>query len=214
MQIPSFSRKTKAILDQSSLDFTKDVVKKMVFNDAVTRRVTSADGVEIQHLSLPWGWFCDDKSSIDIVEALVEYFLVLVVPRLCMHSPFFFCVSIRSLRSVFDTNVVLRWKLTSLKDSSGMSMRKRSGHKKNALKDSSSSKNKRAAFFQTSFWEEVIDVCQRTPALTFISTKMMLLNWRNVGKKRGYQKLTSCLVAQSVVTITTMDLPFIRSVSL
>ena len=31
----------------------------------------SPDGVEIQHLSLPWGWLCEDDAKINVVEALV-----------------------------------------------------------------------------------------------------------------------------------------------
>lgn len=70
-QIPSFGRKSRLLIDPSELDFSKDVIKKMDFKETVTRRVNSLDGVEIQHLSLPWGWICEGITRVDVVEALV-----------------------------------------------------------------------------------------------------------------------------------------------
>lgn len=70
-QIFTYGRKGKLAVAPDYLDFSKDAVKKMDFKDAVNRRVNSADGVEIQHLSLPWGWTCDDANNVNVVEALV-----------------------------------------------------------------------------------------------------------------------------------------------
>ena len=45
---------------------------KWVFEENVERRAFSSDGQwEIQHLSLPWGWFCQDHPNIKLVDALV-----------------------------------------------------------------------------------------------------------------------------------------------
>lgn len=71
-QIWSFGRKkTKLPIAPSELDFNRDAVKKMDYKETVTRRVNSLDGVEIQHLSLPWGGMCNKNARINIVEALV-----------------------------------------------------------------------------------------------------------------------------------------------
>ncbi|KAL3783237.1 hypothetical protein HJC23_001144 [Cyclotella cryptica] len=70
-EIFTFGRKTKQAVNQMDLDFSRDAVKKMDFKESVSRRVTSSDGVEIQHLSLPWGWLCDATTNVQIVEALV-----------------------------------------------------------------------------------------------------------------------------------------------
>lgn len=71
-EIYTFGRKTREAVNQIDLDFSRDAVKKMDFKESVSRRVTSLDGVEIQHLSLPWGWICDATTNVEIVEALVE----------------------------------------------------------------------------------------------------------------------------------------------
>jgi hypothetical protein len=70
-RIHAFGRRTKAAVDPAELDFSRDAVMKMDFKESVTRSVNSIDGVEIQHLSLPWGWICDNVTKIDVVEALV-----------------------------------------------------------------------------------------------------------------------------------------------
>jgi hypothetical protein len=70
-QIYTYGRKSKLAVTPDQFDFSKDAVKKLDFKDSVNRRVNSADGVEIQHLSLPWGWTCDDVTGVEVVEALV-----------------------------------------------------------------------------------------------------------------------------------------------
>lgn len=46
------NNKRKVSIEQSDLVFSRDAVKKMDYKEAVNRRVTSLDGVEIQHLSV------------------------------------------------------------------------------------------------------------------------------------------------------------------
>ena len=71
-QINTFGKKTKSAVDPSEINFRQDVIKKMDYKGTVNRRAYSLDGVEVQHLSLPWGWICDDTTSMGIVEALVS----------------------------------------------------------------------------------------------------------------------------------------------
>eukprot|EP00970_Alexandrium_tamarense_P009774 scaffold1958_cov198-Alexandrium_tamarense.AAC.19 len=55
------------------------------FEENVGRRIMSHDGLwEIQHISLPWGWFCEENVTVDVVEALVpeECFRYEVDPHL------------------------------------------------------------------------------------------------------------------------------------
>ena len=45
---------------------------RWLLETSLGRRAMSPDGMwEIQHLSLPWGWFCEEDRQIEIVEALV-----------------------------------------------------------------------------------------------------------------------------------------------
>lgn len=44
---------------------------RWMFQKNLNLRAISPESVEIQHLSLPWGWLCEDNVKINIVEALV-----------------------------------------------------------------------------------------------------------------------------------------------
>ena len=45
---------------------------RWTYEKGIGRRAMSSDGEwEIQHLSLPWGWLCEDGEKINVVEALV-----------------------------------------------------------------------------------------------------------------------------------------------
>ena len=63
------NNKRKVSVDQSDLVFRRDAVKKMDFKEAVNRRVTSTDGVEIQHLSVSLGcFFCQCKERSELTQ--------------------------------------------------------------------------------------------------------------------------------------------------
>lgn len=80
-QIDTFGKMTKSAVDPSEIIFERDVVKKMDYKETVSRRAHSLDGIEVQHLSLPWGWICEDTTSMGIVEALVSR-----APIICVHQ--------------------------------------------------------------------------------------------------------------------------------
>ena len=67
-----YGRKTSLAVAPSELDFKRDAFVKLEYKESLVRRAHSSDDVEIQHLSLPWGWNCDGVTSTHVVEALVS----------------------------------------------------------------------------------------------------------------------------------------------